>query len=514
MGDLKSDLSAGRELLETHISWVFLEEDCVYKVKKPVSLGFLDFSTPGARLRACEQEVLLNQRLSAGVYRGVVPITRGKDGTHRMGGTGDAVDYAVHMRRLSDTGRADLRLRDGRLGPDDVRRIAQRLAEFHAGAERSARIDAFGSIDTIRGNVIENFAQARALSAQFIAPEQEREIERAQIAFLYGHQPLFEQRVRTGRIRDGHGDLRLEHIYLEPDRLDIIDCIEFNERFRYADVAADLAFLAMDLVHQDRTDLAEDLLAAYAQASGDYDLYALIDFYEAYRAYVRAKVAIFLASDEHAGTGPRSRAERAARSYFLHALAAQREPLSPPVLIAVGGLIASGKSFASSRLAEGLHGPVVDTDRTRKQLAGVGAEEPIPEAPFAGAYSAGFSERVYAEVLRRAEVVLASGRPVVIDASFRAAGGRLAARNLARRYGVPFRFVECRVPREVALERLRERARRPSVSDGREAIYDDFAARWEPVTELSADEWKLLDSSTAGAAFEEGLRAVLAAARR
>jgi hypothetical protein len=506
MGDLKSDLSRDHELIETHISWVFRGADTVLKVKKPVNLGFLDFSTREARRLACEQEVLLNRRLSHGVYRGVVPITLGPDGIHRVAGAGEVVDHAVRMARLDDADRADLRLREGRLSRSDLQRIARRLAGFHHGAERSARIDAFGAVERIRDNVLENFEQARALSTRFIEPQQEREIERTQLDFLERQQPLFRQRVRDGRIRDGHGDLRLEHIYLSNERLDIIDCIEFNERFRYADVCADLAFLAMDLVHQGRSDYAEDLLAAYAQCRGDYDLYALVDFYEGYRAYVRAKVASILANDESAGAAARQAAERGARSYYLHALSAQRAPLTQPLLVAVGGLIASGKSFTSERLAELLHCAAVDADRTRKHLAGVAFEDKLPGDAFAGAYTPEFSARVYAEVLRRAGVVLQSGRPVIVDASFRSAADRLAARELARRCRVPFRFIECSVPREVAMERLRERAKSRSVSDGRAEIYDDFAARWEPVTELTADEWLQLDTGTGSAVFNAALR--------
>lgn len=509
MGDLKSDLGQGRELIETHISWVFLGADTVYKVKKPVALGFLDFSTPQQRLEACEREIRLNRRLSQDVYRDVVPVTRDARGVHHFGGDGEVVDHAVRMRRLPESDRADARLRERRLARDDVQRIACRLADFHTASERSERIDDFGGVGCIEQNVVENFDQTRALSVEFITPQQTREIERAQLGFLRRNKPLFHRRVRDGRICDGHGDLRLEHIYLAGSHIDIIDCIEFNARFRYGDVCADLAFLAMDLVHQGRSDFAEDLLAAYARASGDYDLYALVDFYESYRAYVRAKVSSFLAGDPDAGDTVRERAEHAARSYFLHALTAQRAPLSAPVLIAVGGLIASGKSYVSARLGELLHGPVVDSDRARKRLAGVGFEERLTKAAFAGAYTPGFSRRVYDEVLRRAEVVLASGRPVVIDASFRAAGHRTAARDLARRLNVPFRFIECVVPRAVAIQRLRERARGPTVSDGREEIYDDFAARWEPVDELGEDEWSRLDSRANDAAFQARLHKLL-----
>ena len=510
MGTLAEDLARDRELIETHISWVFRGADVVLKVKKPVALGFLDFSTQEARRRACEQEVALNRRLTDGVYLDVVPITRDREGVHHVGGEGEVVDHAVRMTRLDDAVRADVRLRGGRLGRQDIHRLAERLAAFHAQAERSSHIDEFGGVATIGRNVRENFQQARALSTRFITAGQEQEIEDAQLGFLEARRPLFERRIRDGRIRDGHGDLRLEHVYLSDAALNIIDCIEFNDRFRYGDVCADLAFLAMDLVHHERLDLAEDLLARYARESSDYDLYALADFYQGYRAYVRAKVASFLASDEGASREARQAAEKSARSYYLHALTAQRAPLSRPALIAVGGLIASGKSHTAERLSRHLHCPVVDTDRTRKHLLGTGFEQNVSGGEaFAGAYSPEFSQKVYAEVLRRANVVLDSRRPVIIDATFRAAGERDTVRRLARRHDVAFRFVECRAPRRVAIERLRERASGPSVSDAREDLYDDFARRWEPVSGLAAKEWVRLDTTRRDADIEAQLRAML-----
>ncbi|HLF32062.1 MAG TPA: AAA family ATPase [Xanthomonadales bacterium] len=506
MGELKSDLARGCELIETHISWVFLHGQTVIKVKKPVSLGFLDFSTLDQRRQACEQEYVLNQRLSRDVYLDVVPITLDADGTHRVDGSGAIVDYAVRMRRLDDAHRADVLLRKGQLRRDHMHRLATRLASFHAGAERSAAIDSFGSLACIRQNVLENFAQAQGLNACCISQQQEREIENRQLGFLEQHRDLFEQRIRAGRICDGHGDLRLEHIYLAANSLDIIDCIEFNERFRYADVCADLTFLVMDLAHQGRADLAEDLLADYAQCSGDYDLYALADFYTGYRAYVRAKVASFLASDEQAGADARAAAEHNARGYYLHALSAQREPLTAPMLIAVGGLIASGKSHTSRQLSHLLHCPAVDTDRTRKHLLGVGFETRVDAAAFSEAYGQEFTARVYAEVLRRAEAVLNSRRSVIIDATFRSAAERGAARQLATRLGLPFCFIECQAPRGIALQRLQERARAPSVSDARVDIYDEFARTWEPVTELDPAQWLTLDTSLDQSGIEAILR--------
>jgi hypothetical protein len=487
-------LGPGIELRETHISWVFLDGDDVYKVKKPVSLGFLDFTTIEKRRRACEAEVRLNRRLAPGVYRGVIPVTLDSRGRHRFGGEGEPVDWAVAMKRLPDSDRADVRLERGELTGEAVERVAERVARFHRGCGPSEEAAPFGTVEAIRFNLLENFEQTKSSIERYLPPEQVRELESWQLRFLEEHRPLFEERLRGGRIRDGHGDLRLEHVYLdERSEVTILDCIEFNDRFRYADVCADVVFLAMDLAWHGRVDLAERFLARYAREAGDYDLYPLVDFYQSYRAFVRGKIAAFSASAE-------------ARRYFLLALASERQPLVAPTVIAVGGLIASGKSTLATALGRELPAPVVDADRTRKELAGVAAEEPLPESPFAGFYSKEFTERVYRELRRRASAVLASGRAVVLDASFRSRVHRAEVWRLARESGVPFYFVECRAPEETCSERLREREKRTSVSDGRLEIQQEFARSWEPVEELSPTDHVVVDTRESLVANLELLR--------
>ncbi len=487
---LKQDLGGEDiDLEETHISWVFLAERDVWKVKKPVDLGFLYFTTPSKRREACEAEVRLNRPLAPDVYRGFVPITLDSRGRHRFGGPGRAVDWAVHMVRLPLADRADTRLTEGRLKDEHLQRVAKRLAAFHAAAEHGASVARFGTVDAIERNVRENFDQTRASVDTYVGAEQAEEIERTQLAFLRDHGSWFDDRIRHNRVRDGHGDLRLEHVYLDQhERVTVIDRIEFNERFRYADVCADVAFLAMDLAWHGRVDLAERFLGFYARESGDFDLYRLINFYESYRAYVRGKVLSFLAEDTGIDTPLRARAAREARRFFLLALASERPGIVAPRLIAVGGHIAAGKSTVAEALSAQLAAPVVDTDRTRKQMLGVAPTEKVHVAPFSGAYDPTISERVYDEVLRRAEMVLASGRTVILDASFRTAASRRAAVELARSARVPFTFFECRVPDEVGRRRLRRRELEAGVSDGRLEIFDAVAARWEPVDELPAEQ--------------------------
>ena len=236
------------ELEETHISWVFLTDRDVWKVKKPVSLGFLDFSTTEKRRAACEAEVILNRRLAPDVYLNVVPITLDAACRHQIGGEGSPVDWAVHMVRLANADRADVRLAEGRLGEVDIERIAVHVAAFHRQARSDDETARYGTVAAIGFNVRENFEQTRETVSAHLTRGEAEEIETWQTRFLEDNTKLFEERSRAGCVRDGHGDLRVEHIYLDREgRVTILDCIEFNERFRFADVCADVAFLSMDL---------------------------------------------------------------------------------------------------------------------------------------------------------------------------------------------------------------------------------------------------------------------------
>lgn len=514
MSTLKEDLIAqGMELRETHISNVFLSERTVFKVKKPVELGFLDFRSLDARKRFCEAEVELNRRLAEHVYRGVRPVTRDARGVHRIGAAADGgeaiVDYAVEMVRLRESDAADVRLRDGRLGRADLAHVAERLAQFHASARCDDETAHYGERAVIARNIEENFEQTRNSAPQFLSPEGIAAIERWQRAFLERERARFDERVRAGRIRDGHGDLRLEHCYLADDGpVQIIDCIEFNERFRYGDVCADVAFLAMDLSWHERPDLSESFLASYARASGDYDLYALVDFYESYRAYVRGKVASLLAADESAEESARERARSTARKYYQLAEACSREALEKPRLYAVGGIIAAGKSTLGAQLADTIDAPVLEADRTRKQLAGLDPHTPWRDEAFSGHYSVEHTRAVYAELLRRAEVILRSGRSAIIDASFRERAQREAARARAAALGCEFVFIECVAPSELCRQRLAQRAQGSSTSDGRADIFEDFVRSYEAVTELAAAEHARIDTSAPASRVSAQLRAL------
>ena len=302
------------EMVQTQMSFVFLTGDYVYKVKKPVNLGYLDYTTLDKRHFYCQREVELNQRLCPEVYLGVVPITRDRGGI-LIAGEGEVIEYAVKMRHLPRQAMMDVLLASNRVSPEMVTSVAQKLAEFHRKAETSATISAFGDLDTITQNTEENFSQTEKYIGNTITRDRYQHIKDYTESFIEHNVPLFHQRIAEGRIRDCHGDLHAAHICFH-DGIYIYDCIEFNDRFRYCDVASEVAFLAMDLDHYGRADLSSCFISAYIDASGDKELSRLLDFYKCYRAYVRGKVEGFKLDDPHISAEEKERVLSVARGYF------------------------------------------------------------------------------------------------------------------------------------------------------------------------------------------------------
>ncbi len=498
-------------LVETHISWVLLGPE-VYKIKKPVTLPFLDFGAFEAREQACRNEVRINRRLAPRTYLGVAPIRRRADGRFTLRAEGAIAEWAVHMNRLDDARRADVLLARAGLGRKQIDALAISLATFHADSPSSPKIARAGSPQAIQRNVVDNFTSLRGAVPEIVSEDALCEIERWQLAFLRGHRDLFEQRMLDGSIRDGHGDLRLEHVFLRSGRDDfeVIDGIEFDDRYRYADVCADVAFLAMDLARLGRVDLAERFVAVYARAANDFDLYRMLDFYESYRACVRAKISVSTALAAGTSDLVSERARAEARRYLLLAQSARRRSLLEPVFIAVAGGIASGKSTLAERLGEELSAPVIDADRTRKFLLGLApTEHTAATSAWQGAYDPEFSRRVYAEVLRRAGVVLSSGRPVIVDASFRTAEARAEARAVALANNVPFRLLECVAPESVCRARLEARDRASNVSDATVDVLKAFGSSFEPITELGPTEhFRIATTGSIEASIDQAKREV------
>jgi len=301
------------ELIQTHISFVFLTENLVYKVKKAVDLGFLDFTTLGKRRFFCEKEVELNRRLCGDMYLEVVPIN--KSDVIKVKGRGETVEYAVKMKKMPQERMMNKLLEENKVNSRLVDRMARIIAEFHSKAETNKRISEFGSLATIETNWKENFDQTWEFVGETISTKDFELIRERIDDFMKRNAPFLEKRVAEGRIRDCHGDIHSGNIFVT-DRIYIFDAIEFNERFRYSDVASDIAFLAMDLDFKERSDLSRFLVRRYVEHSGDQELMKLLPFYKCYRAYIRGKVVSFRLKDPNVGSDEKSAAMTEAKAYF------------------------------------------------------------------------------------------------------------------------------------------------------------------------------------------------------
>jgi aminoglycoside phosphotransferase family enzyme/predicted kinase len=474
-------------LVQTHASFVLLAPPFVYKVKKPVNFGFLNFSTLEKRRHFCEREVALNRRLCPKIYLGVVPISR-REGRFAFGPGGEVVEYAVQMRKLADGYFLDQLVQREQVTPGDLKRIATTLKQFYETQRPTAELQAWGGLERLRISTDENFRQTREFIDHTVSRSAFETLRLFTDTFYARHKTLFAARVREQRIRDCHGDLHLEHIHLTPRALHIYDCIEFNDRFRYVDVANDAAFLAMDLDYAGRPDLARQFADQMATALHDEGLPRLLDFYKCYRANVRGKVESLHSVTPAAPEDERRASAERARRYFRLALQYAVAGSTPMVLV-VAGRIASGKSTLAHALGAELGWDVYASDYLRKQLAGF----PLYERSSAGArarlYSAAMTAKTYARLLALADLHLQQGRSVILDATF---GRRSLRALLARRFGKngwAWRLLEAQAGTATIKRRLRAREAKPDeISDARLEDFALLTGRYEPPDELAAGQ--------------------------
>ncbi len=306
--------AADIRLVQTHISYVLMAGDYVYKFKKPVNFGFLDFSTPDKRQYYCEQELVLNRRLCPDIYLGLVTVTL-EQGQYRLGGEGEVIEYGVRMVRMPEERMMVNVIEAGELGREHIDSLVETLVPFYRQAERSEEIDRFGTAESVAVNVLENFDQTREFVGGGALSRDRFERISNYARTVLARQELFARRIALGRIRDCHGDLYSANICLA-DKVYIYDCIEFNQRFRYCDVASDIAFLAMDLDFHGLAELSAYLVEHFSRVSGDDDLAGMLDFYKCYRAYVRGKIGLFTAADPAVDETARQAALQGAGKYF------------------------------------------------------------------------------------------------------------------------------------------------------------------------------------------------------
>ena len=461
------------ELVETHISWVFLTPDRAYKVKKPVVFPFLDYRDPGHRRELCEEEVRLNRRLAPELYLGVRGLVA-QAGGWELTGPDDprATEWAVEMKRFDERDTLAARVEAGTASAGEVAAVGALIADFHRRAHARAAPDQLARLTAAVEENFDTLAGTETTPAEEIAAGR-----RFGRAFLAAGAGLVERRAREGRVRDCHGDLRPEHVIVG-ERIEIFDTVEFDPALREIDVGADLAFMVMELGHAGRDDLGAELVRAYREAGEDPGDDRLVSFFASYRAWVRAKVAALRAGELEPGADRDRVLDQAAafagiaRRFAWRARGAE--------LLVVCGPSASGKTHLSRRLAAISGWPHLASDAVRKRLLGL---EPETRAP-AEAYSAAMNERTYAELGRLARTELHLGSGVIVDATFRFRRDRETfARAVADAARAPL-FLECRVPEEELARRVAAREQETGrISDADAAQVARQQREFEPFDE-------------------------------
>ena len=475
---------ANVEIRQTHISIVAIASPNVYKIKKPLDLGFLNFSTLEKRRHFCVEEVRLNRRLTQGVYLGIVPIAR-RSGSLHFGAEGEIVEYAVRMRELSRAGFLHERLALGAATMRDLERVAARLCDFYQAQKSSEMIAEWGRVAKLRLSTDENFTQTERFVGSLLGRPAFAALRFFTEEVYEQHASLFERRRKEGRILDCHGDLRCEHVHLADDEINIFDCIEFNERLRFIDVANDVAFLAMDLDVLDRPDLGAAFLHHIANLMNDAELLSLTNFYKSYRAYVRGKVAAIESAEPEVAAADRARSRERASQLFRRALG-YAVAGSDPIVIVVMGRVVSGKSTVAQLAGEALGWPVFSSDLIRKELAGVAPEVRGNAAARAQLYRESMTAQTYDTLLQRGIESARDKEGAILDATF----ARRAQRDLLRQVLATAR-IRCRLveiiasDEEIIARLLRRETSQTEVSDARLEDFEMLRGRHEP---LDSDE--------------------------
>ncbi|MFC1684628.1 AAA family ATPase [Pseudomonadota bacterium] len=487
---------AGIERIETHISTVLLVGEFAYKIKKPVDLGFLDFSTLARRKLFCEEELRLNGRLAPHIYLDAVPIT-GTLEQPRVGGDGPAIDYAVKMRQFPAD--ALLSKQPERLNPQLIDEIAAKVADFHGRIAVSDPTDGFGAPAAVFAPMEENFTQIRALlddDQELLRLDRLLAWTREQHRLL---QETLEQRRRGGFIRECHGDMHLGNIAMDGDEILIFDGIEFNPNLRWIDIINEVAFLFMDLEEKGRSDLAWRFLNVYIRYTGDFEALPLLRFYLVYRAMVRAKVAAIRSGQ--AGLSPEEK--RALKAEYL-AYVVQAEGYtrpSRPGLIINHGVSGSGKSTATIPLVGKLQAVRIRSDVERKRLAGLDPWAVTDSAVGQGIYSPGATEKTYGRLLELAEMVIKAGYVAIVDATFLRQVQRRPFYELARRLAVSFLILDFQAPEAMLRERIGLRL--AAGADPSEANLEVLEMQLKGQEPLTVDEMEVAIGITPELALDE-----------
>lgn len=486
------------QVIETHISWVLLTGEYAYKIKKPMNFGFLDFTELSGRAHFCAEELRLNQRLTDDLYLEVLPIT-GSVEAPQLGGDGAPIEYALKMRQFPQNQMLSTLQANGELTAAHIDQMARQIAQFHLAAPKVAVEHPLGTPDSVMAPVEQNFEQIRPFlsdKADLVQLDALQAWARSSFDRLHG---LFETRKAEGFIRECHGDIHLGNATLIDGKVVIFDCIEFNEPFRLTDVYADTAFLAMDLEDRGLKSLARRFISQYLEITGDYAGLELLNFYKAYRALVRAKVALFSMPADADGV------QRATtlRQYRNYANLAESYSAIPSRLLAIThGVSAVGKSHVAMRMVEALGAIRLRSDVERKRLFGEQAEQAAGQLQQ-GIYADDASQKTYQHLHQLAGTILRAGFPVVIDATYLKQAQRQAAADVASETGVPFLILDCNAPDAVIASWLAQRqADQNDPSDATLEVVAAQQANRDPLTGEELLKAKRVETNESGSLDE------------
>jgi aminoglycoside phosphotransferase family enzyme/predicted kinase len=460
------------ELVETHISWVFLTGDYAYKVKKPVNLGFLDFTTLDMRQHYCEEELRLNRQWAPCIYLDVVPIVLAR-GKPVIAGTGTPIDYAVRMRQFDQAMRLDRQLEAGNLGVNDILELAEEIARRHLQARRVPSDERL--LRATRDLIRDNYEALAGRAPEAFLASQRRWMD----GMLGRYDGLIRKRCAGGFFRECHGDLHLANLVRLPEGIRAFDCIEFDDALREIDVVCDYAFLAMDLMARDARRLASIFLNRYLEITGDYEGASLLPVYAVYRSLVRAKILGIGRHENEPGD------HRALKRYCALARALIR--VRQPILVAMTGYSGSGKSWLSSRLIPEIPAIRLRSDLERKRRAGLEPMADTHSGIETGLYDKVTSDAVYNGLLGTAGMLLRAGLNVIIDASFLHAPHRNRARQTAQESGAEFALVETAASEPELRDRLLKRGGAPDVSEADLGVLAHQMVTADPLTEAERD---------------------------
>jgi uncharacterized protein len=474
------------ELIQTHASYVLLTGDFVYKLKKPVNFGFLDYSTVEHRKHFCEEEIRLNQRGAKELYLEVLPIAK-QGNSYHFGHDAEVVDYAVKMVQFPQSALLSNMFEAGIITSAEIESMGRVVAEFHANAQTNEYISTFGTVDRLRQSIDDNYHQTTKYIDRAQTQSQYTETKAYTDRFFSEHPQLFIDRVTGGFIRECHGDLHLRNICRWHDKILLFDCIEFNEPFRFVDTMYDVAFAVMDLEARGRKDLANRFLNTYAEQTGDWAGLQVLPLYLSRQAYVRAKVTSFLLDDPGIPDPDKIAAAKTAGDYY-HQAWAYTQPHQGK-LILLSGLSGAGKSTLGQKIAQEIGGVQLRSDAVRKHLGGI----PLLSKGDASLYTPELTARTYDRVLELGSKLATQGFTVILDAKYDRVSLRAAVIDLAQDRGLPLQMIHCVAPEHVLRDRLQQRM--GDIADATVDLLTSQQAAWENFTSAERDYVTTVDTT-------------------